>query len=488
MSESLNSDWGVVKIRPYATETRSLNSALEQIRAMPGVIDAEPNWRYQAVETTADPFSGEQWGVSKIGATQVWSTITGLGIVVAIIDSGVDTGHPEFMGRLVAGNNFSGGNSADVMDRNGHGTHVAGVVAANLGNGQGGSGVAPGAMIMPVKVLGDNGSGTTDTVLSGVRFAMNNGAKVINMSLGGPQSSSLMTDAIREAWNRGVVVVAAAGNNGNTTMSYPGAIDEVICVGASDTSDQRASFSNYGSWVDVAAPGTNIFSTTPNNQYTRMQGTSMATPFVSAQAALIFQSLGLGATAQQVRTRIESTALSIGTWVSKGRIRVPESLAVVSTPTVTSTEHFPSLVKVTRGSAGAGTLEKLRTSDNQYMVLRSTPLGRNEAAASSSTISLSPRVPNSAGTVTLTIELSANTAMFASLQVWEPGAKRWRTLRSLRLGTSDATYTLVLEKVSTMLSNGTMQLGLTTSLTTKPHFEIRLDQLKVQSVDGNVAP
>lgn len=253
------------------------------------------------------------WNLNSINAPEVWAHgITGEGVVVAVVDTGVDMSHRELSSSIwvnpgeipgngidddhngfvddVHGWDFSGGDN-DPTDLNGHGTHVAGTIAA-ANDGFGSTGVAYGATIMPVRVLGPDGSGSVADVAAGIRYAVDNGADVINLSLGGGYTSTLFS-ALVYAGQNGVFVAAAAGNESAATPSYPAAfsaeLTNVISVGAYDSADVRASFSNGvgGSGaVQVAAPGVGIYSSLPGNRYGRYSGTSMATPHVAALAAL----------------------------------------------------------------------------------------------------------------------------------------------------------------------------------------------------------
>lgn len=268
-----------------------------------------------------------------VDAVEAWNVTTGSGIKVAVLDSGVASDNPDISPKVVASINYSG--AATGEDNYGHGTHVAGIVAATADNTIGVAGVCPGCSILDAKVLNDSGSGATSGIVNGINWAVNNGAKVINMSLGQRTSSRTLEAAVNNAWAKGVVVVAAAGNGGTTTKMYPGAYTNVIAVAATDNNDTKASFSTYGAkWVDVAAPGVNVYSTFPNHpfylstQYGRSlgydvaNGTSMASPIVAGVAALAW-SAHSDATQTSVRTNIESTADRIygtGTYWAKGRV------------------------------------------------------------------------------------------------------------------------------------------------------------------------
>ena len=244
----------------------------------------------QPVEAFGDPLEGQQWALQTMRTPTAWNTTRGNGVVVAVVDSGVDGSHPDLQGALVAGKNTRterGDYSSPATDADGHGTHVAGIIAARSGNGLGISGVAPQAKVMPIKALDADGTGFMSDVMEGIIWATDKGAGVINVSLGG-HDATFADSAVSYALSRGVVVVAAAGNDGSAQPMYPAALPGVLAVAAVDQDGQPAGYSNYGnSWVDVAAPGTDIVSTTPGARYATWTGTSMATPQVAGVAALI---------------------------------------------------------------------------------------------------------------------------------------------------------------------------------------------------------
>jgi len=288
------------------------------------VAYAEPDFVAQAVGSPDDPYFGVQWGLAKIEAPQAWEVTTGSPTInIAIVDTGVDPDHPDLANKLISNINFSG--SATVDDVYGHGTHVAGIAAAMSNNGVGVAGLGYTSTIMNVKVLDDNGVGAYSWVASGIIGAADNGADVINLSLGSTFASSTLEDAVNYAWSKGVVVVAAAGNNGDTTPFYPAYYANCIAVAATDANDALASFSNYGDWVDVAAPGLSIYSTLNNGDYGYMSGTSMASPHVAGLASLVFtmvgDSNGNGLLNDEVRSQIQTTCDDIGvSGIGSGRI------------------------------------------------------------------------------------------------------------------------------------------------------------------------
>lgn len=320
----------VEEIKPLGVQVMRVTSAraLEKVEALKAdnkVEYAEFDGVTTAFEVPSDSLFSNQWGLNNVGqvaglsdadldAPEAWDLSKGAGVKIAILDTGVDQNHEDLAVKIMANKNFTTSRSVD--DKVGHGTHVAGIAAAITNNAKGVAGVGHDALIMNGKVLDDRGNGSVSSLASGIVWAADNGAKVINMSLGSSSSSSALVDAINYAWLKGVVLVAAAGNDGGTAPSYPAYCDKVIAVAATDAYDNKASFSNYGSWVDIAAPGNAILSTLPNHacklgtsgkNYGYLSGTSMASPFVAGEAALVWAAKA-GADNATVRGFIESTA------------------------------------------------------------------------------------------------------------------------------------------------------------------------------------
>ncbi len=319
----------------------NLQAAMAALQADPTVEYVEPNYRMTLPEG-ADMRSnlpGADANVNFPGAygpkvtqgIQAHAKTTGQGQVIAIVDTGVDLKHPDLAKRLVAGTNTVDARGS-AHDDQGHGTNVAGIAAADNNPQAGIVGMAPGAKIMPIKVLGADGSGSDASVAEGIRWATDHGATVINLSLGGPSASQTGADAVKYALSKGVVVVAAMGNNGTGQKSYPAAYPGVLSVGATDVNDQVTSFSQYGNWISVTAPGYSILSTFPTHRvasndeyeankaayerngmkltqsYAYVTGTSQATPHVAGLAALV-RAANPGLTPAQVKSKIEAGAV-----------------------------------------------------------------------------------------------------------------------------------------------------------------------------------
>jgi subtilisin family serine protease len=266
------------------------NAAPEDLPPSPLVQSIEAD--YQAVASQDDvyipndPRFIEQWALPVIGLPEGWSQVPeGSQVTVAVIDSGVCLSHPDLQGRFVAGYDFVDDDETP-QDEMGHGCGVAGIIAANPDNGEGIVGVAPNAMIMPLRVLGADGRGDYSSIASAIVYAVNNGADVINLSLAGTVPSQLMADTIEYAIENGVIVVAASGNYGTDRPYYPAAFPSVVAVGSIDSNLQRSRFSNYGDHVTVTAPGRDILTTTPDGGYVMSSGTSFAAPHVAGLAAI----------------------------------------------------------------------------------------------------------------------------------------------------------------------------------------------------------
>ena len=251
-----------------------------------------------------------------IHAPEAWDINTGSSnTMIAVVDTGIDSTHIDLNdGRIRTdlGYNYVPGNqdNRNTMDDNGHGTHVTGIIAAETNNSIGVAGVMWYAQILPVKVCDASGSCTADAVASGIRYAADQGARVINLSLGGSCSTTIANAIDYAYFTKNVVIVAASGNNSGS-ISYPAEQAPVIAVGAIDQYGQRASFSNFGDRLALVAPGVAILSTVPNNGYEALSGTSMATPFVVGVAGLLL-SQRPGLTPGQVREILEKSATDLG--------------------------------------------------------------------------------------------------------------------------------------------------------------------------------
>ena len=348
----------------------------------PNVKFAEPNRLYQAITHGStypqDPRFDDQWQYRNTGQTggtvdadidayEAWGTTKGTGVKVAILDTGVGP-HPDLA--VASSKNYTGSLSPD--DKYGHGTHVAGSVAAKTNNGVGVSGTCPECTLSSYKVLNDAGSGQWDWIANGIIAAADDNNKAINMSLGGYTPSQTLESAVNYAWGKGVVIAAAAGNDGQNWGLYPAAYTNAIAVGATTNTDARASFSNYGgNWVDVAAPGASILSTAPTGStsiwptgtsgYATLNGTSMATPHVTGLAALVWASGLCGTTDNAcVRARIENTAdhtagtgTSTSSFTIHGRINAAAAVGASASPPTSTATPTATLTPTSTSTTGS---------------------------------------------------------------------------------------------------------------------------------------
>ena len=278
---------------------------VDELNEHPLVEFAEPNYIYKASLVPTDAFFDDQWYLENTGqnggtvdvdidATDAWDiTVGDSSVIIAVIDSGADLDHPDLMNKYLrdGGQNIIGFDYANddsiPEDDNGHGTHVSGIVGAEMNNNIGVVGACPACLIMPIKSLDSEGSGFVSDIIEGMNFALSNGADVINLSLGGGQASQSLQTVVDTAENQGVVITAAAGNDNVDTVFYPAGYDTVISVASSDRDDEKSSFSNYGSSINITAPGSAISSTYLNGGYAIINGTSMAAPVVAGSVGLL---------------------------------------------------------------------------------------------------------------------------------------------------------------------------------------------------------
>ncbi|MGD0494775.1 MAG: S8 family serine peptidase [Candidatus Bathyarchaeia archaeon] len=325
---------------------------IQNAKSISGFRYAERNGMYKAVYTPNDPYWSYQWNMPRIKADQAWDTYKGsTSVVVAIVDTGIDYNHPDLAAHYKAGGYDWVNNDPDPRDDFGHGTHCAGIVAAVINNGIGVAGVGQSSFLAE-KVVDNTGYGSWSNIASGITHATDNGAKVISMSLGGTDYSSLIDSACTYAWNNGDLLVAAAGNNNmsiDTTPFYPASLSMVIAVSASDSSDVKASFSNYGNKIELAAPGVGVLSTMPtyhvtmndppyyeSMNYDYMSGTSMACPHVAGLAALVWGH-NTSLTNSQLRTCLDAGVDDLGTlgkdiYYGYGRINAYKALTGTTPP------------------------------------------------------------------------------------------------------------------------------------------------------------
>jgi subtilisin family serine protease len=384
---------------------------LASLQSSSAVTSASKEPIAEAFDTNPDDTDWpQQDGLRVAGFPKAWDVTQGSSkIVVAVVDTGVDSKHPDLRGALVPGWDFVN-NDADPTDDHGHGTAVAGVIAARSNNRAGGAGICWRCLIMPLKVLDAKGSGDDTLIAAGIVWAADHGAQVINLSLGGPGSSVELTNAVAYANGKGAIVVAAAGNAGVTTQFFPAADPNVVSVAATTVADQRYTWSNFGSWVRLAAPGCNI-ATILGGGYGTFCGTSSATPLVAGLVALELSAQPT-ATAGEVEQALARAAVPLPAFVQYGRIDAGKTLALLRPAAATTAVFRGTLgnrmrVRTYNLDVGAGPFTAvLRFTGGKRLTL-STPIGR---VAGSSPLQLNGT--SAAGTFTLRVSGSGAKTTF----------------------------------------------------------------------------
>lgn len=341
-----------------------LQATRARLLARPGVVYVEVDHVARAYDINGvaasgvaaawhpnDTFLSQQWALATLRAEEAWELSRGTGVTIAVLDTGVDYIHPDLADRVDLGRDFVDGDD-DPMDVQGHGTHVAGIAAGAADDGFGVAGIAPGARILAVRVLDDKGAGNYSQVANGIVHASRKGAKVINLSLGGPEKSDLLRAAIDYAASRGAIVTCASGNESAASIGYPARYESCLAVGATDAADQHASFSNRGTGMDLVAPGTQVLSSTMGGLHEAWDGTSMASPYVAGTAALLMsQGLGRRATLDAlVGTARDLGAPGYDTTHGAGRIDAAAAVVAGSrAPRAAGDTVAPSVGNITVG-------------------------------------------------------------------------------------------------------------------------------------------
>lgn len=325
-------------VRELQIGTDQAAASLRKLRGDPRVLFAERDVTVTAQQAPNDYWWPSEWAPPRVNAPQAWDrTVGSPSTVIAVLDSGVDPLQPDLQGAFVAGRDVVNSDN-DPSDDFGHGTQVAGVAAARSDNGIGVASYCWQCSVMPVKVLGANGTGSASNIAAGITWASDHGARVINMSFGTTASSNTLAGAVQYAHDHGAVLVAAAGNSSSTVQTYPAALPNVVGVAGTDSLDQLTSTSNYGSWVAVAAPGCN-FTTGLSAWYGTFCGTSSASPVVAGIAGLAL-SLDPAATNAEVERAIESSAVPTG-FVEYGRVDAAAALSALAPTSAPVSESPP---------------------------------------------------------------------------------------------------------------------------------------------------
>jgi hypothetical protein len=365
----------------FVVEHDGLDS--DQLAAeLAGAEHVEPLYVAAIAATTNDPLLPQQYSLNRMQAPSAWDVSHGAGVTIAIVDTGVDCDHPDLAGQCVSrGRNFVTG--GDGLDDQGHGTHVAGIAGARGNNGLGIAGVAYEAKILPVKVLTASGQGHFGHIAEGMVWACQQpGVRVVNMSLGCRGCvSQLIDEAAQQCLARGVLPVAAAGNDNTNEPSYPAASPYVVGVAATDQNDAKAGFSNWGRNVEVSAPGVAVLSTVRGSGYQAWNGTSMASPNAAGVAALVLAARP-GLTPHQVRGVLASSADPIGPaqYFGAGRLNAARAVRAEGGgggpgPTAVPTSLYPTATPVPGGDYAA----RLEQLINDYRRENGLPALRHDA-------------------------------------------------------------------------------------------------------------
>ncbi|HUU21741.1 MAG TPA: S8 family peptidase [Phycisphaerae bacterium] len=490
----------------------TVEQALARLSKLPFVEYAEPNLILKPTAwAPSDPRWDEQWGMRTIRVPAGWSLSTGSkDVIVAIIDTGVDRSHPDLKQRLVPGYDFVD-NDDRPDDVGGHGTHCAGIAAASANNGIGVAGVCPNCSVMPIRVMRPDGGSASD-VAKGIVWAADRGAKVISLSLGGYFASSAQEDALEYAASKGALAVAAAGNQGIDSPHYPAYHDICLAVGSTEQNDSRSDFSNRGSWVDVAAPGSFIMSTVPGGGFEYKSGTSMSTPFVAGLAGLLFSRPG--ATAAGVRRAIEESSVPVGNWVARGRVDVRRALEALdaaigsgsSKPPATeqkppTTEQkppsggggsakapegglAPSSHAVVQGKALKSPANGMDKSDDTLLVLRSTESGKKRYL----TVEVTAKRPVAGAVSALKVEIEGRfydnpNALKARIYNWKKNDWQWLGQGNLNL--SDTVLWLTASGPAECVSSaGEIKVRLERASDWYASFDLGLDVVRFHVTTG----
>jgi len=438
----------------------SVDQALRYYRGLSNVQYAEPDYIVKADFVPNDPKYNTQYAPQRINMPTAWDLNLGnSNVKIAIIDSGIDYNHPDLAGKVTKGKDYVNSDN-DPMDDNGHGTHCAGNAAAKTNNGVGIAGIGFNCSLAAYKVLGAGGSGLTSDTTQAIIDATDAGVDVISMSLGSAGESTAEGDAVNYAWNKGVVLVAAAGNDGVTAHHWPGAFENCICVGASDSADAQADFSNFGAdWVDVAAPGVDILSTLPGNQYAMESGTSMATPVVAGLVGLM-KSYAPDSTNVEIRKALEDNCDDIGTWIAKGRVNGFKALNSLIIPlvvdaSVNALAIYKDAANFSQGIALTGTTSNLAANDNKFVSVASV-LQPGIARVSS----IRSDIPLNVNTLirTANIQFSAKAPGGVTIQVFVKKGTNYELLKSYPGNGLMQSYDLPVPTPSSYVSNGTMSV------------------------------
>lgn len=424
----------VIQVRP-GTEA----AALRAYKRNPAFISAERNvyvtWHF----TPNDPLYSQQWGPQKMNVPLVWDFYRGdPAVKVAVLDDGVPRNHPDLAGKILPGKDYIDGDDDPDPGPDGyHGTHVAGIVAANTNNGIGVAGTGYNIRVVPVRF------NTLAESIDANVWVADQGVKVTNMSYGFPflATSDAHAAATTYAWNKGVLLVAAAGNSNNNKVSVPQSDPAVVVIGASTPQDTKASFSSYGDWVDLAAPGTSILSTVVDGGYEAWDGTSMASPGAAGVAGLLFSAGGASVNNRIVRDAMFATAKPIGNWVVRGRIDAARALSVL--PIGRDVTYPATSIAMVTGSEWVGGLQDVQATDGRYFKVSSIKDGTNGVIASAEVHFEVDDAVADINKFVLDVRANGPATSTNFLFLWNYTTGKWDLIRAFYLRTTGSTPNLI---------------------------------------------
>jgi len=412
----------------------STMDAVNYYRGLSSVEYAEPNYIKHLTYIPNDPrYTGnQQWGQKKIDCEGAWGITKGKGtVIVAVIDTGIDLNHEDLKNKLVPGYDFSDNDSDPTFDGD-HGVHCAGIVGADTDNGKGVGGTGFNCKIMPLKIFPN---ATASASANAMIYAADHGAKVISMSYISYGESITEKNAVNYAWNKGLVLLAGAGNDNTDTLGYPNAYPNVISVGSTNTSDQKSGFSNWGAdHVDVAAPGEDIMSTLPGG-YGNATGTSMACPMAAGVVGLLWSVAAPGTTNTEIREALESTCdpvVGANNFVAFGRVNAFKAVKKLDASAVVIPSP-PTSIDPWMGNDPSGGVNDVQVSDGNTYLIRSQSDALGQVAGIEVNLAYGGTVTSGLRSAELIVE--ANAVSGASNQVffWNYNTNRYQLMKSLAL-------------------------------------------------------
>ncbi len=435
----------------------SLDDAVFYYQRMSNVEYAEKNAKKKLLYNPNDSQFNTQYGPQKVKCPEAWNISKGSSnVIIAIVDTGIDLNHEDLVNKIVPGYDYSD-NDNDPTASDDHGVHCAGIAAADTDNGKGVAGAGFNSRIMPLKIFPN----ATDAVsAAAIIHAADNGAKVISMSYGAYFESTTERNAINYAFNKGLVLVGGAANDNINNQFFPGAFDNVICVGSTGTNDVKSDFSNFGNdWVDVCAPGEHILSTITGG-YANFDGTSMSTPLVAGVVALLWAQAIPGTTNVQIRQALESTTDPVpGNFFKFGRVNAFKAIQSLDPGSATLSDV--TAVDIWTGAGSAGVATDLNLSDENFFAVTSAPTNLGQVGGAVVDIAFNGPANNLRESLAL---IEANGASGSSGQVflWDYTKSKYVLIKAFALRpTGTKRERLLLPKdLTKYVSGGNLRMGI----------------------------